>query len=209
MTKSKGRPPPDDGRPDPLERLGALTARGLDIGHIPGGPPGSSFEILAGALGSMHHQRSADLLQAKFMQDARAVQSAKSRWFMDVCDRAIAEDWRERGKGNRNGAHYSNGTIHRLAEYTYIEWLSAERCTWCKGSGLQQNGTRGCGACGGIGLARQSGRGDADAILLSESGYRTSKWPARMLWCRSELRRQEIEARARFYDALRGFRAPA
>jgi len=163
---------------NPAELLARLTTHGIMIGHIPGGTPELLTLDIAGALGMMHDKRGAAMLLAKYTLDGEAMRACMAHWRMMVAREA-----------------YRNGWVHperqrAVADYTYGEWLDAQRCRSCKGVGEQmtEHGkVLKCDACEGTGLRKIGLRAPARALGMSAEGYRKSAWPTRVDWARREL----------------------
>jgi hypothetical protein len=160
------------------ELLAMLTLHGIRIGHVPGGIPQLTPLDVAGALGMMHDRRGAAMLLAKYTMDSEAMRSCMAHWRMMVARQGYLMGW---GHDDRQKL---------VADYTYAEWLDAQRCRSCKGVGEQmtQHGkVLKCDACDGTGLRKIGLRAPARALGMSAEGYRKSAWPMRVEWARKEL----------------------
>lgn len=170
---------------NPAELLAMLAEHGINLQHIPGGVPSLVALDVAGALGMTHDPEGAAMLLAKYTLDARASRAFRERWRMIVDRHGYLERWPE------------DERQILLADYSYAEWLDAQRCRSCRGVGeqmTQQGQVQACPACEGTGLRRIGLRAPARALGMSAEGYRRSPWPARMDWCRAELQRRELTA---------------
>ena len=179
---------------NPAELLAMLAEHGIVMGHIPGGIPQIVPLDVAGALGMAHDQVGAAFLLAKYTMDGAAARACLDHWRMAVDRRAYVERW-------DGGARQE-----LLAEYTFAEWIDAQRCRRCKGVGEQMT-ERGlvaqCEACGGTGLRAIGDRPIARALDMSATAYRKSPWPSRVAWGRSELQRRESAALAALARRMR------
>jgi hypothetical protein len=176
------------------EILALLTARTLDLGHVPGGRPELTGLDIAAALGMDHDPISADLLLAKYAANPKAYASGRIWWRMAVGDESIRARW------DRKPA----GTTFALADFSLDEWISSGRCTSCHGAAhaVIDHKPVECPACLGTGLERRSGRAAARGIGLPESTYRGSHWPLRLDWCRRRLWQIEADALSRLARRL-------
>jgi hypothetical protein len=169
---------------NPAELLALLSIHGINLNHVPGGIPSLVALDVAGGLGMIHDHAAAAMLLAKYSMDAHATRTYRDHWRMMVDRRAYTEGWKD------------DGRLVAFANYSFEEWMDAQRCRTCNGGGnnMTETGPKDCQACEGTGLRRIGLRAPARGLGMSTEAYRKSAWPNRMEWARKELQQRELAA---------------
>jgi hypothetical protein len=170
---------------DTGELLSMMTARGIQIGHIPGALPRLTGLDVAGAMGIAHVPTYAQMLVlARLCLDVSAKHEAWAFWFEDRMQHYRAA-WRT----------WKPGQMRALVDHTLEEYLSANTCGLCGGAGSHMIGSRkvDCGRCSGVGRMYTSERALARLFCCDRRQIGTI-WAPRIAESRGTLQRWEYQA---------------
>ena len=167
---------------DIREALSLLVPGAIDIEHTPTADT-QAREMLMGALAAIRPQWAADLLLAKYANDAGARRSVEIGLLYDM------SGWYVTKPGHKAG------TLQTLCAMAVTEHLSAPQCQHCKGTGLDYQlidsalSECACAACYGRGRVEYT-----DAERAAMTGLDWLSWAAPYGRLLMILRRMEAAA---------------